>query len=71
MTDERATLPKNMTDQFEKMFSSGLSIQGSVFVEENNVYWYNSDTILIAPVTYHLYILWKNDLTLLERELLK
>lgn len=71
MTDERPTLPKYMTDQFEKVFSSDAKVQVSYFIGEKEFYWVDSYTVTLAPVTHHLYTLWKDNLTLLERELLK
>lgn len=71
MTDERLVFPKNMTDQFEKVFSSDAKVEVSAFISEKGVYWVDSYTVILAPVTHRLYTLWKNSLTLLERELLK
>ena len=71
MTDKRPTLPKNMTDQFEKVFSSDAKVEVSSFISEKEIYWADSCTVILAPVTHHLYTLWKKELTLLERELLK
>lgn len=71
MTDKRATLPKNMTDHFERIFSSDAKVEVSAFISDWEIYWVDYCTVILSPVTHHIYTLWKNDLTLLERELLK